>query len=208
MGAIFMVRRTKGQKERRPTPDQIVPGRIVNDPLEPKRYVIKLPSGKQLKIKQKLSNDKGRWDTEMRESYLALIREGVTDKDAAAACGCSTSYFRKRRKADPAFEEAYLEARADGDDVIRAEVKRRGVDGVKRAIYHDGKIVGYKQEYSDQLLMFLAESRMPNEFGKNKSTLDVNVKFDGAAESLVSKIAGMLGIKHEPKMIDITPEDQ
>jgi hypothetical protein len=78
--------------------------------------------------------------------------------------------------------------------VIRAEIHRRGVDGVKRAIYHDGRVVGHKKEYSDQLLMFLAKSRMPQEFG-DKQTVDHVHKFEGAAEQLVDKMAAMLGIK-------------
>ena len=164
---------------------------IVNDPRAPKRTRIKI-NGKTIQIKQKQAYDKGRFDTEMREGYLALIREGVTNKDAAAACGAGTKYFQRRRKEDPDFEQAYQEARADGDDVIRAEVHRRGVEGVKQAIYHDGKVVGHKQVYSDNLLMFLAKSRMPDEFG-DKQTIDHNHKLDGAAEVLVDKIASILG---------------
>lgn len=186
------------RKERKKSP-------LINDPLAPKYTKLKLPSGKVLNLKVKVAYDKGRFDTEMREQYLAMIREGFTNKDAAAACGCGTKYFQRRREQDATFEADYQAARADGDDVIRAEVHRRGVDGVRRAIYHDGKVVGYKQEYSDQLLMFLAKSRMPNEFGDRIQT-EHTVKFDGAAESLVSKLSAMLGIK-APPMIDVTPNE-
>lgn len=185
---------------------------LVNDPLAPTKHRVKLPSGKKLTLKRKKAYDKGRFDTQMREQYLELIREGVTNKDAAAACGCGTKYFQRRRKEDPEFEAAYQDARGDGDDVIRAEVHRRGVDGVKRAIYHDGKIVGHKQEYSDQLLMFLAKSRMPTEFG-DKQTVDHVHKFEGAAEQLVDKIGSILGVTppelppSNPDIIDITPEE-
>lgn len=181
---------------------------LVNDKRAPTRVKIKV-NGKTLKIKQKQHYDKGRFDTEMREGYLALIREGFTNKDAAAACGCGTKYFQRRRKEDPAFEEAYQDARADGDDVIRAEIKRRGVDGVKTAIYHDGKVVGHKQTYSDNLLMFLAKSRMPTEFGDRQQVDHVH-KFEGAAEQLVDKMATMLGVKvpelppTNPDVIDVT----
>jgi hypothetical protein len=168
--------------------------KLINDPLAPTKHRIRLPSGKKLTLKRKQLYDKGRFDTEMREQYLALIREGVTNKDAAAACGCGTKYFQRRRAEDPEFEADYQAARADGDDVIRAEVHRRGVKGVKRAIYHDGKVVGHKQEYSDQLLMFLAKSRMPAEFG-DRQTVDHVHKFEGAAEALMGKIGNILGVK-------------
>lgn len=170
--------------------------KLVNDPLAPTYTTVKLPSGKTLRLKQKQPTDKGRWDTEMREQYLSLIREGFTNKDAAKACGCASSYFKRRRDQDPEFEKDYQEARQDGDDVLRAEIKRRGVDGVKRAIYHDGRVVGHKQEYSDQLLMFLAKSRMPTEFGDRVQN-EHTIKFDGAAEGLVSKLSSILGIPRE-----------
>lgn len=185
---------------------------LINDPLAPKKATVKLPSGKKLVIRRKKSFDKGRFDTQMREQYLALIREGITNKDAAAACGCGTKYFKRRRDADPEFEAAYQEARADGDDVIRAEIKRRGVDGVKEAIYHDGKVVGYKWVYSDRLLEFLAKSRMPTEFG-DKTTVDHVHKFEGAAEQLVDKMANMLGVRvpelppANPDVIDVDYEE-
>lgn len=184
---------------------------LIHDPRAPVKAKIKV-NGRTLTIKQKASHDKGRFDTEMREGYLSLIREGITNKDAAAACGAGTKYFKRRRDADPEFEQAYQEARADGDDVIRAEIKRRGVDGVKRAIYHDGKVVGHKQEYSDPLLMFLAKSRMPTEFG-DKQTIEHSHKFEGAAEQLVDKMATILGVKvpelppQNPDIIDITPTE-
>lgn len=186
---------------------------LINDPLAPTKHRIKLPSGKKITLKRKKAYDKGRFDTEMREQYLALIREGVTNKDAAKACGCGTKYFQRRRKEDAQFEADYQDARKDGDDVIRAEVHRRGVEGVKQAIYHDGKIVGYKQVYSDQLLMFLAKSRMPTEFG-DKQSVEHTHKFDGAAESLIDKISGILGVTSpalppkNPDIIDITPEEE
>lgn len=184
---------------------------LIHDPRAPVKARIRV-NGKTLTIKQKASHDKGRFDTEMREGYLSLIREGITNKDAAAACGAGTKYFKRRRDLDPEFEQAYQEARADGDDVIRAEIKRRGVDGVKRAIYHDGKVVGHKQEYSDNLLMFLAKSRMPTEFG-DRQTVEHSHKFEGAAEQLVDKMASILGVAvpkmppRNPDMIDITPRE-
>lgn len=179
---------------------------LINDPLEPTRIRIKV-NGKVLKIKQKVAYDKGRFDVEMREGYLSLIREGFTNKDAASSCGCCTKYFQRRRKEDAQFEQDYQDARGDGDDVIRGEIKRRGVDGVKTAIYHDGRVVGHKQAYSDNLLMFLAKSRMPTEFG-DKQTVDHIHKLEGAAESLVSKLAQMVGLPEPDKlMIDITPNE-
>lgn len=184
---------------------------LINDPLAPTRATIKV-NGKTLTIKQKKHGDKGRWDTEMRESFLSLIREGFTNKDAAAACGCGTKYFKRHRDADPEFEKAYQEAREDGNDVIRAEIKRRAIDGVAEPVYHDGRVVGHKQKYSDNLLIHLSKARMPEEFGDKIQQTHTH-KLEGASEALVDKIASMLGVAvpalppSNPDTIDITPEE-
>lgn len=184
---------------------------LVNDPRKPTKAKIKV-NGKTITIKQKQKWDKGR-DTDIREGFLELIRQGFTNKDAAAAVGCGTGYFRRRRKADPEFEEAYQEALMDGDDIIRAEIKRRGVDGIERGIYHDGKRIAVEKQYSDRLLEFLAKSRMPTEFG-DKQTVEHSHKFEGASEQLVEKLASIVGGKipvsppmNPSQMIDITPEE-
>ncbi len=174
----------KAKKAKRP---------LVIDKRAPTKSEVLLPSGRKITLKRKQAYDKGRFDTEMREQYLELIREGITNKDAAAACGCGTKYFQRRRKQDPLFEADYQDARGDGDDVIRGEIHRRGVAGVPQAVYHDGKVVGTKQIYSDQLLMFLAKSRM-DEFKENQIDVSHTHKFAGAGETLIAKMANLMGL--------------
>jgi hypothetical protein len=74
------------------------------------------------------------------------------------------------REHDAKFAERYAEARADADDVIRAEIQRRAIEGFeRRKSLHksDGQgglvldRVEAVTEYSDLLLIFLAKSRMP-----------------------------------------------
>ena len=184
---------------------------LINDPRAPQKVKIKV-NGKTLTIKQKQKWDKGRDDTEMREGYLSLIREGYTNKDAAAACGCSSQYFRRRRKEDPAFQEQYEIAREDGNDVIRGEIKRRAVDGILEPVYQKGMLVGHKKVFSDNLLVHLSKSRMPEEFG-DKQTVQHNHKLDGASEALVQKIGQILKVPvpelppSNPDVIDITPTE-
>ena len=198
-----------GETRRDPTRD--ARKSLINDPRAPTKVKIKV-NGKTLTIKQKQKWDKGRDDTEMREGFLSLIREGFTNKDAAAACGCNSSYFRRRRKEDPDFEEAYQQAREDGNDVIRGEIKRRAVDGIMEPVYQQGRKVGEKQVYSDSLLIHLSKARMPEEFG-DKQTVNHNHKLDGASEALLQKIGSILKVPvpelppSNPDVIDITPKD-
>lgn len=98
-----------------------------------------------------------------REILLASLANGLTLKDAVEAAGISN---RRRvlelRHADPAFAEAYDQAWEDGTDVMRAEARRRAVDGVEEAIVSAGKILGSQKVYSDRLLERMLASRDPN----------------------------------------------
>lgn len=66
---------------------------------------------------------------------------------------------------DERFNVAYGQARREADDRIRAEIQRRAVQGItkRRTVMINGTTerVEEIQDYSDQLLMFLAKSRMP-----------------------------------------------
>ncbi len=66
---------------------------------------------------------------------------------------------------DARFNIAYGQARREADDRIRAEIQRRAVQGVtkRRTVTLDGAVQRTEEvtEFSDQLLMFLARSRMP-----------------------------------------------
>lgn len=198
-------RNKRAKQEARDALDPNEPRPLMINRYAPTKEAAELPSGKKIVLTRKKAFGSLTFTTEMREQYLTLIRDGVTNKDAAAACGCSSNYFSRRRAIDPEFERLYQEAREDGNDTIRAEVHRRAITGVKRAIYHDGKVVGYKREYSDQLLMFLAKSRMP-EF-KDAVQVDHNHKFEGAAEQLANKLSGILGLPAPDEIIDVTPEE-
>lgn len=197
------------RKERR-NPVRDSRRQLISDPNRPKSVRIRI-NGKTITVKKKVKWDRGR-STEMCEGFLKLLKEGLTDKDAAAAVGCSTRYFRKRRKEDPDFEEAYQEARLDGNDVIRAEIQRRAVDGVLTPVFHDGKVCGHKRVYSDSLLIHQSKARMPEEYG-DRITQNHTHKLDGAAEALVDKMAKMLGVPNpdappeNQDLIDITPTD-
>jgi hypothetical protein len=69
---------------------------------------------------------------------------------------------------------------------MEEEARRRAIDGVNKAVYHKGKIVGYEKVYSDNLLMFMLKARRPDRFrdnssieysGKGGAPLDFNVTF-------------------------------
>lgn len=63
--------------------------------------------------------------------------------------------------ADPELADDYHEARGRGEEEIRAEIRRRAIDGVEEPVFHQGQVVGTVTRYSDRLLYALAKSRLP-----------------------------------------------
>jgi len=113
-----------------------------------------------------------------QHAFLEALAECVTIKDACQVAGIHRSTVYEWQEHDQEFSFQYHQARADADDVIRAEMKRRAIDGVDEFVTSMGKIVYHNDEpltvpkYSDSLLALLAKSRMP-EFRDKSATLNV-----------------------------------
>jgi len=74
----------------------------------------------------------------------------------AVGIGRQTAY--DNRKQDKTFAIAWDEALEISTDLLEEEARRRAFNGVKKPIYQGGKRVGYVQEYSDTLLIFLLKA--------------------------------------------------
>ena len=99
-----------------------------------------------------------------------------------ARCARSQHYWWLKQ---PAYAEAFKDAHAEACDALESEVRRRAVEGVVRAVYYKGEVVGYMREYSDTLLMFLMKGAMPEKYRDN-----VKMKKTGGAELLKRLEAG------------------
>jgi hypothetical protein len=55
----------------------------------------------------------------------------------------------------------FNEARDTFADRIRYEIKRRALEGVKKAVYYKGEKIGTEEEHSDRLLEMLAKAHCP-----------------------------------------------
>ena len=80
--------------------------------------------------------------------------------------------------------------------MLEDEAKRRAYEGVKKPVYQGGKRVGYVQEYSDTLLIFLLKGTNKAKYG-DRTTLagdkdnPLRVKVD--REELLAKLIGNRG---------------
>ena len=129
------------------------------------------------------------WTTEVEEKLLSRLMNGFSVADAIAGV-MSRSTCYKRIREDEAWATRWQDAIETGNDSIRDEIARRGMRGVLEPVYHEGRVVGRRRKYSDNLLMFYAKSRMP-EFKDNVHEHNHGFNTDGMAERLADKFASI-----------------
>lgn len=125
-----------------------------------------------------------------REGFLRYVRDHpeASIREAAEAVGRKRWEFRALL-AEEEFEAAYVEARGRDPEAIRAEIRRRAIDGVEEPVFHGGVIVGQVRRYSDSLLAKMAEAHLP-EF-KRQQLPDAGA--DGALVAVERRIVVGIG---------------
>ena len=116
--------------------------------------------------------------------FLVTLRKTGHIEDSSLAVGYTdSSYLRKLKNKDPKFKKLWEEALLIcAEETLLPEAQRRAVEGIMEPVYHKGDVVGFKQRYSDQLLMFLIKGAMPAKYGTHvKVDAEVNGKFGVAA---------------------------
>src|SRR5260221_1751153 len=103
--------------------------------------------------------------------FLEAFSEHANVLVAARAADISRQIVYTWLEHDEDFSFAYNQAKEDAKDVIRAEIYRRGHDGVEESVYQQGVFVQTVRKYSDTLLIFHAKMLMPEY--REKTTLDV-----------------------------------
>lgn len=91
--------------------------------------------------------------------FLAKLREWPVVQAACDAVGIERCTAYRARKANPELAEAWDEAMEAGIDRAEQEAFRRGVEGVKKGVWHQGVRVGEEQAYSDALLALVLKGR-------------------------------------------------
>lgn len=113
-----------------------------------------------------------------RQLFLdTLAQTGRVITAATAAGFTDTSYLHRLRREDEDFARQWNEAIEAAADVLEEEATRRAVDGVLEPVFYKGDVVGYKTNYSDQLMMFLLRGLRPDKFNPKQGDTNVNVKF-------------------------------
>ncbi len=106
--------------------------------------------------------------TRVQEVFLQSFSMTANVRAACLKAGISRNAIYEWAEHDEQFSFRYKQAELDANDMIRAELFRRGVQGYEkpmvslgRAVYdNDGKMIT-ERVYSDSLLSLLAKARMP-----------------------------------------------
>jgi hypothetical protein len=127
-----------------------------------------------------------------QDVFLRTFADNANLRAACKAAGIDRSTVYRWQEHDDAFSFRFKQAEADANDVIRAAIYQRAIQGVDKPVFHAGVVAGAVREYSDTLLIFLAKSRMP-EF-RERQQVDISGQLDinGAADEADRKFASLL----------------
>lgn len=131
---------------------------------------------------------------EAQEAFLASYSQGHSITKSCQAAGIHRDTLYTWKEHDEPFMLRFNQAKEEGDDCIRDEVRRRGVEGWEEPVYQLARLAGTVRKYSDRMLEMMAKARMPEYRDKH----DVNVtgsievkkaadEFDALLDSLIER---------------------
>jgi hypothetical protein len=88
---------------------------------------------------------------------------------------------------DPVYEAAFARAKDIAANTLEDEAIRRARDGVTRAVYHQGQVVGEELVYSDTLLIFLLKGAMPARYGQPIQA-NITLRIQQAAQAVADEL--------------------
>lgn len=89
----------------------------------------------------------------------ALAQTGVA-RAAAQAAGVSTAAVHSRRKVDPDFEEAYLQALEDSIDLLDHAARSRALHGIEEPVVYQGQLTPvFERDAEGEVVVDLATGR-------------------------------------------------
>lgn len=100
-------------------------------------------------------------------AFLAALRLTGNVSEAARSADMERRSVYNARESDPAFAAAWDDALDEAADALEAEARRRAVDGIEEAVYHQGVPCGTVRKYSDSLLTLLLKAHKPAKYREN-----------------------------------------
>lgn len=132
-----------------------------------------------------------------RKTFLATLEKTANVSHAAKLCRMSRSRLYEIKHEDDAFSAEWDSAVEVAVDLLEKEARRRGMLGVKKPVYQGGRRVGYIQEYSDVLLIFLLKAHRPSKY---RERVDIRHQHSGQVGHTHEMVMGK--VLSEPKNIE------
>lgn len=139
-------------------------------------------------VDMKLTPQKKLTKLQKQALFLASFAETANVLMSARLAGVSRQMVYKWMEHDEPFSFAYNQAKEDANDVLRAEIYRRGKEGYDEQVLVNGKIQTV-HKYSDTLLIFLAKSRMAEFREKQQVEVTGHIDVTGFKELLLERLA-------------------
>ncbi len=130
--------------------------------------------------------------TDPQRAFLAVYGEMGVIRRACKVAGVGRSSHYEWMEDNPAYRAAFEAAKEDAADALEAEVYRRAVKGVKKAVgWYKGVAGGYVREYSDLLLMFQLKALRPEKYRERVDVRGVLAHLDVSQlpDELVARLA-------------------
>lgn len=102
-----------------------------------------------------------------QKKFLDHYKVSGNIQKSAEYAGCNRATIYNWKKTE-AFLARFTEAQDIYIGTLEAEADRRAVEGVKEPVYQGGELVGYKQKYSDTLLMFRLNGLKPEVYKRQQ----------------------------------------
>jgi hypothetical protein len=103
----------------------------------------------------------------------AYVEEG-TILHAAKRSGIGRQTHYDWINNDPEYVARFQQAREEATQMLEREARRRAIEGTRKPVYHQGKVVDTVLEYSDTLLIFLMKAARPGVYRERVDmTLDI-----------------------------------
>ena len=100
-----------------------------------------------------------------KENFLVLLKETCNVSKSAELAGFAAKTAYNHRDKDAEFREKWDAIEIEVKDKVEGEIWRRGVEGIDKPIFYQGKPVATVKEYSDRMLELLARGHMPERYG-------------------------------------------
>lgn len=116
-----------------------------------------------------------------RKKFIASLRlSGGNVSRACKAEGVPRRTAYEWREQDEDFARDWDEAVSAGVDDLEEEARRRAFKGTRKPVYQGGERVGYIQEYSDTLLIFLLKGAKPDKYKDRQESSQSKFDFNDA----------------------------